>query len=82
MKYAHLGELFLDQKGKTTDFYIDGFIQYLHSLTLSLRLQGLRGFGISEDFTAQICLNTENKNNPVKLTTEDLAEILESRLFI
>jgi hypothetical protein len=44
-------------------------------------LPGLKGFGISEDFITQICLNTENKNNPVKLTAEDLAEILESRLF-
>jgi alcohol dehydrogenase class IV len=81
MKYAQLGELFLEEKGKDVNFYIEGFIQYLHSLTEKVRLPGLKGFGISEDFITQICLNTENKNNPVKLKAEDLAEILESRLF-
>src|SRR5450759_8097 len=29
-KYALLGELFLDEKGKTDNYYIDGYIQYIH----------------------------------------------------
>ena len=29
-KYSVLGKLFLDEKGKTDDYYIDGFIRYLH----------------------------------------------------
>jgi alcohol dehydrogenase class IV len=82
MKYAHLGELFLDERGRDADYYIEGFISYLHSLTEKFRLPGLKDYGITEDSLTQICLITENKNNPVKLTPEDLTEILESRLLI
>jgi alcohol dehydrogenase class IV len=79
-KYADLGELFLDEKGKTNDYYIDGFIQYLHSLTNELKLPDLGKYGISEKDVEIICSQTDIKNNPVKLAQEDLSEILHKRL--
>jgi alcohol dehydrogenase class IV len=79
-KYALLGELFLDGKGKTEDYYIDGFIGYLHKLTDDLQLPGLRKFGLEEVDIGLICKLTEIKNNPVKLSLEDLEEIVRSRL--
>jgi alcohol dehydrogenase class IV len=79
-KYALLGELFLDGKGKTEDYYIDGFIGYLHKLTDDLQLPGLRKFGLEEVDIGLICKLTEIKNNPVKLSLEDLEEIVKSRL--
>ena len=80
-KYSLLGQLFLDEKDKTDNYYIDGFIVYLQSLAATFRFPGLKGFGVSDDDVSKICKITENKNNPVKLTTENLEEILRSRLF-
>jgi alcohol dehydrogenase class IV len=79
-KYAQLGELFLDEKGKSDEYYIDGFIRYLFKLTDDLRLPGLKKYGLEEKDIGLICSITEIKNNPVKLAVEDLAEIVSSRL--
>jgi alcohol dehydrogenase class IV len=80
-KYAFLGELFLDEKGKSDDYYIDGFVDYLRLLTDELNLPGLKRFGIREDDLEKICAITECKNNPVKLETSDLMEILLERFI-
>jgi alcohol dehydrogenase class IV len=79
-KYAGLGRLFLDTEGKTDDYYIDGFIEYLYELTSELRLPGLEGFGLEERYIEKICAQTDNKNNPVKLSLENRVEILQERL--
>jgi alcohol dehydrogenase class IV len=79
-KYAILGNLFLDKKGKSDQYYTDGFIGYLHSLTDDLHLSGLRNYGLKEKDVELICSKTEIKNNPVKLAVEDLAEIVLRRL--
>jgi alcohol dehydrogenase class IV len=79
-KYAVLGRLFLEDKATSDDFYIDGFIEYLHKLTHDLGLFGLKKFGIDKKDISSICMKTENKNNPVKLVPEELAEIILSGL--
>jgi alcohol dehydrogenase class IV len=79
-KYALLGELFLEEMGKSDDFYIDGFIQYLHDITEKLHLSGLKGYGLEEKNLELICRNTEIKNNPVKLAEANLYEIILGRL--
>ena len=72
--------MFLDEKDKTDSYYADGFIQYLNKLTDELHLVGFQKYGIKEIDVELICRSTEIKNNPVKLTEEDLSEILRSRL--
>jgi alcohol dehydrogenase class IV len=79
-KYALIGRLFIDDKGKSDDYYIDGFIQYLHELTKDLNLPGLKKYGIDKTDVEKICIDMEIKNNPVKLAVKDLCEILSSRL--
>jgi len=79
-KYAILGEIFSDKKGKTDDFYIDGFIDNLKNLTNDLDLARLSIFGLKKTDIELICSKTEIKNNPVKLSSEDLIEILHTRL--
>jgi alcohol dehydrogenase class IV len=78
-KYTLLGQLFLDEKGRSDDYYIDGFVEYLHKLTHDLGLPGLKNYGIKEQDFNTICTLTENKNNPVKLGRENLYEILSER---
>jgi alcohol dehydrogenase class IV len=79
-KYAMLGEFFLDEKGKTDEYLIDGFIQYLYKLTDELNLPGFKKYGIDERDLELICRNTDIKNNPVKLDAADLVQILIKRL--
>jgi alcohol dehydrogenase class IV len=80
-KYVLLGKLFLGEEGKTEDYYIDGFIQYLHKLTSDLQLSGLKKYGIEEKDIAIICSTPDNKNNPAKLDAGEFAEILQRRII-
>lgn len=79
-KYSILGKLFLTEKRKSDEYFVDGFISYLHQLTYDMHLSGLRNYGVEEKDVELICIKTENKNNPVKLAVEDLAEIVLKRL--
>jgi len=79
-KYADLGKLFLDTEGMSDNYYIDGFIDYLYEMTSDLHLPGLAGFGLEEYEIEKICAQTDNKNNPVKLSHENLVEILHERI--
>ncbi len=78
-KYACLGKLFLEEAGKSDDYYIDGLIQYLHKLTYDFQLPGLKNYSLKEKDIELICTITEIKNNPVKLALEDLIEIVSNR---
>jgi len=79
-KYAILGEMFSETKDKSDNYFIDSFIQFLFKLTTELNLPGLKQYGIKEKELELICKKTEIKNNPVKLTEEDLIGILLKRL--
>jgi alcohol dehydrogenase class IV len=79
-KYVRLGRLFLDSEGKSDDYYLNGFIEYLVKLSEELQLPRLSRYGIKEEDVEVICRITEMKNNPVKLKYEDLEEIIRSRL--
>jgi len=81
-KYALLGRLFLEETGKNDDYYIDGFITYLRKLTIDLGLTGLGNFGIGGKEIRLISAATENKNNPVKLASGEMEEILMSALSV
>jgi alcohol dehydrogenase class IV len=78
-KYATLGRMIMGETGKSDDYYINGFIDELHHLTSVLKLPGLKEAGMKEDSFDEICSATENKNNPVKLTKEEMLEILTRR---
>ncbi len=79
-KYALLGKLFLDENGKSDNYYNDGFIQYLHRIANDLHLTSFKKYGLEEKDIELICTKTEIKNNPVKLAVEDLSEIILKRL--
>ncbi|MBG0858997.1 MAG: iron-containing alcohol dehydrogenase [Bacteroidales bacterium] len=79
-KYATLGKLFLGTQGEPDDYYINGLIEYLHQLTEKLQLPRLKKYGLSEADAEMICMATENKNNPVRLSASQFAEIFKSRL--
>jgi alcohol dehydrogenase class IV len=77
-KYAILGELFLGKSEKPDDYFIDGFADYLYKVSAELKLTGLGKPAFEEKDLDLICSKTEIKNNPVRLTTENLHEIAAS----
>lgn len=79
-KYATLGRIFLDEENRNDDYYITGFIRYLHDLTGKLQLPGLKSQGLEENSIEEICNITGSKNNPVALDRDDLMEIVTRRL--
>jgi alcohol dehydrogenase class IV len=78
-KYAKLGEIISGERGKSDDYYTSLFIDHLHHLTFKLELPGLKEAGMTEESFDEVCSATENKNNPVKLSKEELIEILKRR---
>jgi alcohol dehydrogenase class IV len=80
-KYLLLGKLFLDKKEGSDDFFIDGFIDYLYRISEELKLPGLKSAGVKENEFKEICKETDCKNNPVKLSSDELLEILQKRYF-
>jgi alcohol dehydrogenase class IV len=80
-KYHTLGRIFLDKKEGSYDYFIDGFIDYLYRLSNEIKLPGLKAAGADESDFESIIKNTECKNNPVKLSNEELLDILQKRYF-
>ena len=54
----------------------DLFISYLENLTRTLGLACLADFGISEQDFDLILSQTGNKNNPVQLSRQELADLI------
>jgi len=78
-KYAQLGRIFLVKENKDDNYFIDGFLDFLDQLTDEFAFPGLRKAGVPEEDLPRIARLTENKNNPVKLSPDDLLEILKIR---
>ncbi|MBK9391561.1 MAG: hypothetical protein IPN68_15765 [Bacteroidetes bacterium] len=76
-----MGRLFLDRKEGSDDFFIDGFIDRLYSISEEIKLPGLKTAGADKNDFETIIKNTECKNNPVRLPFEELLEILQRRYF-
>lgn len=78
-KYAQLGRIFTGGGKMKDDYFINAFLDHLDRLTNELNLPGLKKAGIPEEDFEKIASLTECKNNPVKLDTDDLLEILKIR---
>ncbi|HEX2975974.1 MAG TPA: iron-containing alcohol dehydrogenase, partial [Bacteroidales bacterium] len=80
-KYVSLGNLFLDNPGKSDDYIIDSFIEYLMKLTMEMKLSGLKSAGVNEVSFKEIVASTSSKNNPLPLEAEELTEVLSMRFL-
>ncbi|MCU0377922.1 MAG: iron-containing alcohol dehydrogenase [Bacteroidales bacterium] len=79
-KYASLGKIFCEEDDKSDEWYIDAFLNRLNEMTIQLQLPGLGSYGLATEDITLICDTTDIKNNPVRLTPEDLAEIICRRM--
>ena len=76
-KYADAGRLFLDEKGRADDYYIDHLLSTIESLTAQFHIPRLAACGVAKDHFERILSITDSKNNPVKLDRDEMAEVLE-----
>lgn len=79
-RYATLGRIYADAESKTDDYYIDFFIDYLHALTYYMKLPRLGSCGLRPDDVNEIVSRSDNKNNPVLLSEENMKEIVLRRI--
>ena len=79
-KYASVGKIFSTGKEGSDRYYAELLIDHLAEMTEKLSIPRLSAYGISQADLEKIAGLTSNKNNPVKLTREDLIEILGKRL--
>ena len=80
-KYSMLGKLFTDVEGRSDNYYTDAFVDYLYKLSDDVGLPGLKSAGADSADYPEIVRQTDCKNNPVKLSPENLYEILSKRYF-
>jgi len=79
-KYATVGRILSTKKVGSDDYFAKSLIDSLLQMTDELGIPRLSEFGISEADLDKLAEQTSNKNNPVKLSTSDLKEILNNRL--
>ncbi len=79
-KYTMLGQIVSDQTNRSDSWYQDHFIAELEELFVHLALPFLSDYGVTINDAERIAAQTGNKNNPAKLSKDELVEILQRRL--
>ena len=72
-----LGKMFAGVENKSTEYYVDFLLDTIEKWNVEMNIPRLSQGGVtSSDFT-KIVNATDNKNNPVALSREEMLEILE-----
>ena len=79
-KYSRLGRLFSTYKGKSQDYYQDSFIEFLHMITVELKVPLLSEYGLKGNDICDIAKMSGCKNNPVQLDQEEMESLLQQRI--
>jgi alcohol dehydrogenase len=79
-KYAAVGKLFSDEKTRSDEYFTDLLLDTIDSLTEEMKIPSLARFGISPPHFEKVVSKTENKNNPIALGKDSMAEILKISL--
>ncbi|MBU1568590.1 MAG: iron-containing alcohol dehydrogenase [Proteobacteria bacterium] len=79
-KYAMLGRIVTNKTRQTDSWYQDRFIDELEELSIHLALPFLSDYDVTINDAKRIVTQTDNKNNPAKLSPEELEEILYKRI--
>ncbi len=79
-RYARMGMLFTGKKADATkDDYADAFVAYINKLVETFKIPQLSRYGIANDHIYDILKKADCKNNPVRLSPEDIKEIFMKR---
>jgi alcohol dehydrogenase class IV len=77
IKYSNVGKLFSHDKKKSDDYYIDFLLTMIENWVEEMNIPHLADVGVPISAIKKIVAITENKNNPVHLSKEEMTEILE-----
>jgi len=77
-KYATIGRLFSAEKNKSDKYYIESLLEVIHTWTNQMHIPALAQFGVRQTDYEKIIGVTDNKNNPVGLSAEEMLEVLDS----
>ncbi len=75
-KYTLAGKLFSQNNGKSGEYYIDSLLSLIESWTSEFNIPRLSQGGVTSTDLDKIVRASDNKNNPVKLDAEEMAEVL------
>jgi alcohol dehydrogenase len=81
-KYAEVGGLLNNMKYENLDSAHNSLLNTLHEWTDKLNLPSLSELGIKQSHLDKIIQNTGIKNNPVKLSQEEIRKILLARMVV
>lgn len=79
-KFASVGRIISGRKDVDVNDACELLIKELNRFTETLKIKKLDPFGVKEEDLSKIVSVSGNKNNPVKLSEDELSEILRSRL--
>jgi alcohol dehydrogenase class IV len=79
-KYGEAGELLTGKKASSVIDRCRLLTDHLDYLTEKLDIPHLSGFGFTDDIVNTIAEKSAGKNSPVKLDTDDIRKIIQSRL--
>ena len=79
-KYATIGKLFAGHDNKSTDSYIDFLLEWIESWSAEMAIPRLGGYGIPASDFDKVISATDNKNNPIALSADEMREVLESAM--
>lgn len=80
IKYSQVGKLFSQDQNKPDAFYIDSLIDLIGEWSSELEIPTLSTYGVSTKDILRIVQATENKNNPIAFSQEEMAEALTMSL--
>ncbi|NJK97230.1 MAG: iron-containing alcohol dehydrogenase [Bacteroidales bacterium] len=79
-KYSRIGRLFSKETSLSDDYYCKLLVESLFSYTEEMKIPRLSDYGVKKEKFKYIAEHTDNKNNPVFLSSDEMIEILENRL--
>jgi alcohol dehydrogenase len=79
-KMSRVGKILSRETGKSENYYADFLINTLEEWTAQLAIPRLSDYRVKASAKDTIVEQTSNRNNPIKLTREEMFSILESRL--
>jgi alcohol dehydrogenase class IV len=77
IKYASVGKMFSRSEGKSDEYYADLLLSVVETWAKEMDVPGLSDGGVTEKDFEKIINASDNKNNPVALTKDEMTEVLE-----
>lgn len=75
-KYSTIGKMFTTNSGRSNEYYINVLLNTIDEFTSGMKIPRLSEGGVSSADFKRIVAATDNKNNPVKLSQEEMTEVL------